>query len=391
MFNPFKPKRIYLDHASTTPVLPEVKAKMEKYFTSDFYNPSAIYAEGVRAKKDLEDMRVKVARILGVSSKDIVFTASGTESDNLAILGIFEKAKEKIKTPHIIISALEHPGISEVAKEVMRRGGEVSIVEVNEEGQVDPAEVLKLIKENTVLVSIMLANNEIGVIEPIARIARLVREDKKKRESKFPFIHTDASQAPNYLSVNLSSLGVDLLTLDASKIYGPKGIGILAVRPDVLLSPIIFGGGQERGLRSGTESLALIAGFTNALILADKDKEEESARLNTLKNYFIEELKGISEKIIINTPKENSLPNIVSVSVDGMLAEFTAIKLDQMGILVSTGSACGNLKDQGGTQALSALGRPDLRESTLRFSLGRSTKKSDLDKTIKVFKKIMHS
>jgi cysteine desulfurase len=387
LFKDLLKKKIYLDHAATTPVLPEVKQIMEKYWIEEFYNPSAIYDKGVEARKDLEAKRTRIARVLEVGTKDIVFTGSGTEADNLAILGAFEAFRGKIKKPHIIISAIEHPGIQEAAREVERRGGEVSIVGVDEQGYVDPQDILKLITPETVLVSIMLANNEIGSLEPISKIARLIKEERKKNNSHLPYIHTDASQGTNFLRVNVPTLGVDMLTLDASKMYGPKGVGLLVVRPGVYLHPIIFGGGQEKGLRSGTESLALVAGMTCALELAQRDREKESLRLNTLKDRLIQHFNEKYKEAVINTPRE-SLPNIVSVSFPGEIAELLAIKLDQKGIMVSTGSSCGNMKE-GGTKTLVALGRADLRESTLRFSFGRSTTEKDIEKTISTFDKIM--
>ncbi|KND48858.1 MAG: cysteine desulfurase [Parcubacteria bacterium C7867-005] len=385
----FGPKRIYLDYASTTPVLPAVKKEMDRFFIDSFHNPSSIYKEGVEAKKFLENFRTKVARIIGVSQRDIVFTASGTESINLALLGIFEESKKTINKPHIIISAIEHPAVKESAKEAVRRGAEVSIVPVDASGLVSIDEISKIIRPETVLVSVMLANNEIGVIEPVSRISRMVHEYRKKNNSKFPYIHTDASQAGNYIKINLPALGVDLLTLDGSKIYGPKGVGVLVVRPDVSLSPIVFGGGQERGLRSGTENLAVIAGFTKAFELADLDRGKEVERLNKIKLYFIDRIKSSLPKATVNTPEENSLPNIVSVSMVGMLAEFVAIKLDLMGIMVSTGSSCGNVKGSGGTETVVALGQGELRDSTIRFSFGRSTTKALVEKALTSFIKIV--
>src|ERR1035437_8503202 len=337
----FKPKRIYLDYASTTPVLPEVKKVMDKYLSKDFYNPSAIYKEATEVKREINESRTSIARILGLKNKDIYFTGSGTESINLAILGIFEQTRSKIEKPHIIISSIEHLAVKESAKEVERRGGEVTVVNVDENGRVSPQEVLNSIKTNTVLVSIMLANNEVGTIEPISKISRLINEYKKKHGTIFPFMHTDASQAVNYHKVYMPSLGVDMMTLHGSKIYGPKGIGILAKRPYVELQPIIFGGGQENGLRSGTENVAQIIGFARALEIAEKDREKESIRIEKFQEKFIKEIKKYLPEAIINTPEIDKLPNIVSVSMQGMLAEFVAIKLDLAGFLVSTGSACG--------------------------------------------------
>ena len=376
-----------MDHAATTPVSKDVFKAMRPYFSKKFYNPSAIYRKGKEIREDLLNFRKDVAKHLDVSSKDIVFTSGGTESDNLAILGVFEKAKEKIDTPHIIISAVEHASVKDVAKEIERRGGEVSIISVNEEGMIRPEDILNLLTSNTVLVSVILASNEVGTIEPVAKISRLVKEWKKKNNSVYPCVHTDASQAANYIEVSASSLGVDMMTLDGSKIYGPKGIGVLVLR-NVDLHPVMHGGGQERGLRPGTENMSFIAGFTKALELALKDREKETERLLKLKNQLKEGIKEILPSAIINTP-ENSLPNILSVTFPGELAEFLAIKFDKEGIMVSTGSACGSIKDTGGTQTLKALGRPQDVESTIRFSLGRSTTNKEITRTLKALKKIM--
>lgn len=364
---------------------------MKKYLNKEFYNPSALYKAGQEARDDLEGFRTRIARMLAVTSKEIIFTGSGTESDNMAILGIFEAARERIKTPRIIISAIEHPGIKEAAKEVERRGGEVFILPVDQEGRVNPESVLRALTPSAVLVSVMLANNETGVIEPVREIARLVREDRKKRGSEYPYVHTDASQAANYLKIHAPSLGVDLLTLDSAKVYGPKSAGLLYIKSNVKIHPLMFGGGQERGMRPGTPNLFEISGFAEALHLADRDRQKESERLEKFKEKFREGLVRGWPTMIINTPEEGSLPNILSISLPGMLAEFVAIKLDKAGIMVSTGSSCGNLKDNAGTETVVALGRGDLKESTIRFSMGRLTKAGDVEKVLKSLKTIMQN
>ncbi len=384
-----KEKRIFLDYASSTPVLPEVKKVMEKYLEKDFYNPSAIYEEGVKLRTELNNFRKEIARILHVTAKDIIFTSGGTESNNLAVLGIFEAFRGKIEKPHFIVSSIEHSAILETVKEIERRGGEVSIISVNEEGFVSAEEVIKNLKETTVLVSIILSNNEIGTIEPISRIGRKIKEYRKKQNSSYPYFHTDASQAANYLSLDVTSLSVDLMTIDGSKIYGPKSSGLLVVRPNVLIRPIIFGGGQENGLRSGTENLFLISGLAKAISIANNDREKERERLNSLKLFFIDEIVKKFPNLIINTPKENSLPNIVSISFPGQIGEFIAIKLDQQGIMVSTGSSCGIFKDIGASETIKAIGKKDLAESTIRFSFGRETTKKNLEKVIKSLEKVL--
>jgi len=338
-------------------------------------NPSAIYAEGVRSRRELEGARTSIARILHVGSKDIIFTSGGTEADNLAILGTFEMAKEKINKPHIIISSVEHPAISETAKEVERRGGEVTVVQADEEGLISPQEILNEVKDNTILISVGLVNGETGTIQPVSKIGRLIREYRKdlpagRQEKTFPYLHTDASQAANLLDLSVESLRVDLMTLDSSKVSGSHGSGCLVTRPNVILYPIIFGGGQERGLRSGTENVSAIVAFAKALILADKNKEKESERLNVLRKYFIEEIKKKIPNVVINGSQEHNLPNIVSISIPNVLAEFMALKLDQKGIMVSVGSACNSRKNL-----------PD--KETIRFSFGKFTTKSEIVRALK--------
>lgn len=354
----FKKKRIFMDYAGGRD------------------NPSAIYAEGVEARRKLENARTSIARILHAGSKDIIFTSGGTESDNLAILGVFEACRHATSTRHIIISSVEHPAIEETAREVERRGGEVTIIQTDEEGRVSPQEVLSAVKENTILISISLANGETGTIQPISKIGRLVREYRKDKNTIFPYLHTDASQAAKLLDLNVESLRVDLMTLDGSKVSGSHGSGCLVVRPNVDLYPIIFGGGQERGLRSGTENVSAIVAFAEALTLANKNREKESRRLNLLREFFIKEIKkkllagGTSVIINGSSDPELQLPNIINLSIPNTLAEFVALKLDQKGIMVSVGSACNSRKNL-----------PD--KENIRFSFGEFTTKSEIVRTLK--------
>lgn len=343
----FGKKRIFLDYASG----------------SD--NPSGIHQEGLSAKRKLSEARLKVAQVLGVQERDIVFTSGGTEADNLAILGVFEQALKDFERPHIVIGEHEHPAVLLSAKEVERRGGEVTITS-------DP---ISHIKENTVLISMMYANNETGAINPIVKIARHLKEVRKKSGRPYPYFHTDASQAALYLPIMVSKLGVDLMTLDASKVYGPKGCGLLVVRPPVAVTPQSFGGGQERGLRSGTENVLAITSFAEALQRGVINMDKESERLNQLKKFFIESITTQIPEAIINTP-ENSLPNIVSLSFPGKLHEFLAISLDEKGIAVSTGSSCLANKDEGDREAL-------------RFSFGKDTTQSDLKKVVRTLKQVV--
>ncbi|MBX4188985.1 cysteine desulfurase [Candidatus Parcubacteria bacterium] len=337
-------------------------------------NPSAIYDEGVEAKHALEEARTRIARVLHVQARDIIFTSGGTESDNLALLGVFEAHREKILKPHIVISNVEHPAVRECAKEVVRRGGEVSVVDMREDGTLDPQKVLHAIKESTVLISLMYVNNETGAVHPISKISRLVEEYRKKRGSKLPYIHTDASQAATVLSVDVLKLGVDLMTLDASKVGGPKGAGLLVVRPGVKIKPILFGGGQERGLRPGTENVEAIKEFAQALEEAQGQREEQFERLSSIKKTFIEEVKRLLPQAIFNSPAL-SVPSIVSMSFPGLLHEFLAVKLNERGVCVSTGSSCKNINTE--------------EREALRFSFGPETSKKDVLEAARLLREVV--
>lgn len=378
----FSPKRIYLDYASATPVRKSVRKAMEKYWSKEFYNPSAIYEEGIGIKNDLENFRASVARIVGAGQNEIIFTSGGTESDNLAILGSLEEYKNshpKLR-PHIIISSIEHPAVVKAAEEVVRRGGEMSVIPVDGEGIVNPEKVRLALRPNTFIVSINYANGEIGTIEPIARIGRIIKEYRKRMESGYPLLHTDASAAAGLLPLELEKLQCDMLTLDSSKIYGPKGVGILAVRRGVRLRPQIVGGGQEKGLRAGTPSIPLIAGFAAALESADSMRESEFQRLAKLKKIFLDSVLKKIPQAALNGSSDSSLPNIASISILGILSEFLVLKLEKDGILVSVGTACSLDERISGSPTIRAIGKPELAESTLRISFGLDTNESDVNK-----------
>ncbi|MBX4195408.1 aminotransferase class V-fold PLP-dependent enzyme [Candidatus Parcubacteria bacterium] len=318
-------------------------------------NPSGIHEEGRLAHKKLEETRLRIARILKCQARDIIFTSGGTESDNLAVLGVFEEAKEKFEKPHIIIGTHEHPAVYESAKEAQRQGAELTITD----------EPMKHLKENTVLVSIIYANNETGAINPVPKIARLVRDYRKKHGSRYPLMHTDATSAYEYLEVDINKVPADLISIE----------NVLTVRPPATIRPRNLGGGQERRLRAGTQNLKVIEDFARNLEVSVKNREKESERLTEIKNFFIDEIRRSFPKAVINTPRI-SLPHIVSVSFPGQLHEFLAIKLDFHGIAVSTGSACDSSKDEESKEAL-------------RFSFGKETSKIEIKETISVLKKIM--
>ncbi len=391
-------KRIYLDNSATTPVDKRVEKAMRAYLHKEFGNPSALYKEGVVAKEAVEQARGDVAESLGAHADEIIFTGSGTESDNLAIAGI---VKHKIRQPatltdlgvskpHIVTSVIEHPAVLEVCKMLERDGvADVTYVGVNEQGVVDSKEIKEALQLETVLVSIMYANNEVGTIQPVREIAKVIRAWKKQHGGEYPYFHTDACQATNYLNMKVLPLGVDLLTINGSKIYGPKGVGALYVKRGTSISPIICGGGQERGLRAGTENVPVIVGFAEAIKSTNKLKEKETTRLTQLRNYFIKGLLANIPSSILNGDEEERLPNNVNISIPNIDSEQLVIELDAKGVAASARSACKS-RDYESSYVIIALGRISLsNEGGVRFSLGRDTRKRDIDYVLKVLPKII--
>jgi len=365
-------KRIFLDYASITPVAKEVSKVMAKQYG----NPSALYAEAIEAKEAVAKAKEKIAGVLHCRKDDMVFTSGGTESNNLAVLGIADK------NSHIITTAIEHPSISEAC-----RGFDVTILPVDENGQVHPKDVRENLRPNTVLVSVMYANNEIGTIQPIKEIGRIIKEFRAKHNTK-TYFHTDACQAALYLPLHVDSLGVDLMTLDGIKMYGPRGMGLLYIRKGVDTNPILFGGGQQENMRSGTEHVAGIVGFAEALEIAEKLKEKESKRLIEIRDYAIEKILKKFPNSVLNGSMER-LPNNVNICFPGLDAEFAVIALDVAGIACSYSSSCRTLKEDSSSYVVEALGKLDCKNSSLRFTFGRETKKGDIDALAVALEKIM--
>lgn len=373
-------KNIYLDHAATTYVDPRVKKKMEPYFTEKFGNPSAFYDIGLEAKIALDQARKQVADILHANPQEIVFVGSGTESDNLAILGTARANKDKGN--HIITTKIEHHAVLDACKELENEGFEVTYLNVDKYGLIDLKALEKAITKKTILVSIMYANNEIGTIQPIKEIAKITKK-------KGVYFHTDACQAGCSLSLNINELGVDLLTLNGSKIYGPKGTGMLYVKSGVKIKPIIFGGGQEGGLRSGTENVPGIVGFAEALYLAQKERLKESKRLTMLRDKLIKKLVGIIPKSFLNGHPTKRLPNNANLSILDIEGEAMILFLNELGIYTSTGSACtsGSLDP---SHVILALGLPyEAAHGSLRMTLGRRTTEKDVDYLILVLPQVV--
>lgn len=381
-----KPKQIrslYLDHAATTPVDPKVFVSMKPYFTAEFGNPSALYGLGRRALQAVTDARKEIATVLHALPENIIFTSGGSESDNLAIFGIAEAHAQKGK--HIITTPIEHHAVIHPMDELKKRGFEITEIPVNEFGLADPAKVAKAIRPDTILISIMYANNEMGAIEPIADIGREILKFRKEHNTIYPFFHTDACQAAGYLELDAEKLHVDLMTLNGAKIYGPKGVGLLYLRRGVKIEPQIFGGGQEKKRRSGTENVPGIVGLSRALSLAQKTKDAESVRLRKLTEYFWNELQKAIPRIKLNGPEigDKRLPNNLNVTFMDVEGEAMLLYLDEYGIMCSTGSACTS-ESLEPSHVLRAMGMPyEMAHGSLRFTFGRENTKADVDYIIK--------
>ena len=376
---------IYLDHAATTPLDKEVLTEMTPYFSDVFGNPSSLHNYGQKAKGELENAREQIAKELGCLPQEIIFTSGGTESDNLAIFGVLEAKRKQSTTKqkgHVITSQIEHPAVLHACEKANKNGFDVTYLPVNEEGIIDPKDVEEAIREDTLLISIMTANNEIGTIQPITKIGRIANK------FKIPF-HTDAVQAGGTLNLKVDYLKVDLLTLSAHKFYGPKGVGLLYLRNGTPLSAQQVGGGQEMRRRASTENIPGIIGMAKALQIANQNRENEKKKLIKLRDYFINEiLKNIPDSRL-NGHQTERLPGNVNVCIGKVEGESLLLRLDMMGIACSSGSACasGSLDP---SHVLLAIGLShEIAQGSLRFSLGKSITKKDIDKTLSVLKKVV--
>lgn len=374
------------------------------YAASALPNPSSIHREGVLAKNKLQNARKEVASILGARANEIIFTSGGTESNNLAIQGsVFswdasstslqprKKNKNDKILPHIITTNIEHPSVLETCRLLSKRKlAEISIVQVEKNGIVDSKKIKKEIKKNTILVSVMYANNEIGTIQPIKEIAKEIRHYNKINAGKVIF-HTDAVQAVNYLDLNVEKLGVDMLSLSGSKMMRSGRVGMLFKKKNTPLSEIFGGGDQEMGLRPGTENLPEILKFSSALNSVQKLKEKEGKRLTKLRNYFIKKLSRIplDKNLIINGDLENRLPNNINITIPNIPSDLLVIELSEKGIMASSKSACESSKAEG-SYVIKAI-HPEINSEIggLRFSLGKNTQKEDINYTIKTLSKIL--
>jgi cysteine desulfurase len=373
---------IYLDHAAATPLDTRVRQAMEPYFSDDFYNPSAAYLAGRRVRAALETARGQVARVLGSRSSEVVFTAGGSEANNLAVQGVMRQFPDA----NVVVSAIEHDSVLETARQFDCREAKVG-----PDGLIDLADLARQIDDKTVLVSIMYANNEIGTIQPIRQIARLIQDARATRPTgaRPLYFHTDACQAANYLDLHVSRLGIDLMTLNGGKIYGPKQSGILYAKSSVHLLPLIFGGGQERSLRSGTENVAGSIGFAAALELAQDSRREAARRLAGLQQHFFKVLLQHLPQAVVNGSRKHRLPGNVHLTIPGTDNERLLVQLDEAGIQAAAGSAC-SASDDEPSHVLRAIGlSDDQARASLRFSLGRATAEADIDAAVSVLARLV--
>ena len=369
-------KLIYMDHAATTPVRQEVLRAMLPYFSGSFGNPSSIYTLAQEGRKAADESRETIARILGARTSEIVFTSGGTEADNAALKGIAFALKHVGN--HLITSSIEHHAVLHTCHQLEQFGFEVTYLPVDGDGLVDPMEVRRAITDRTVLVSVMLANNEIGTVQPIPEISRQVKEEAASRGQTIA-VHTDAVQAAGFLDLNVKSLGVDLMSLSAHKFYGPKGIGALYVKRGTPFEPQQMGGGQERQRRSGTENVPGMVGMAHALRLSTQEREETSAHCARLSGRIIDGIEEMVGRCRLNGHRTQRLPNNVNISFEGVEGEPVLLGLDLSGICVSSGSACSSASLEP-SHVLLAIGLPaELAQGSLRITLGRDNNDDEVD------------
>lgn len=373
-------RQVYLDNSATTPIKGDVLKEMLPFLTENYGNASSLYTPGLIARRALDEAREKVATLINAKPNEVYFTGCGSESDNWVLKGVASALKNKGN--HIITTVTEHPAMLRTCEYLEKNGYEVTYLGIDDQGRLKPEELEAAIKETTILVSIMMVNNEIGTIHPIKELAAIA----KKHGVLF---HTDAVQALGNVPIDVKDLGVDFLSMSAHKIYGPKGVGGLYIRRGAKLGTLIFGGGQESGKRAGTENVAGIVGFGKAAELAMNGLDEHIKHSTEIRNYLADKLTSEIPDIIINGSMENRHPGNLNVTFKYIEGESILIQLDACGICISTGSACSS-KSLKPSHVLSALGVPDeLIHGTVRFSVGDFTTKDDIDYTVECTKKVV--
>ncbi len=371
-----------MDYAAATPMNKRVVAAMKPYFSEQFYNPSATYLDGRAAKRSLEEAHGVIASWLGSRPSEITFTAGGTEANNLAIQGVMRAYPDG----ELLVSAVEHDSVLAPAKLFKHKQ-----IPVDARGIVDLKKLESMITPSTVMVSVMQVNNELGSVQPIREISNIlgkIKSDRKRRANATPlYLHTDAAQAANFFDLHISRLGVDLLSLNGGKIYGPKQTGALYVKAGIVLQPLILGGGQEQSLRSGTQNVAGAVGLAKALDIAQKSKATEAERLRKLRNLFIDLLEKNLPKSIINGSTKHFSPHLLHISFGGQDNERLMMQLDEAGVMVAVGSACSASSNEP-SHVLKAIGMSDEQaRSSLRFSFGRNTSAKDIKRTVSLLQK----
>lgn len=374
---------IYLDNSATTMVRPEVAKLMYEIMTKDYGNPSSMHIKGVQAERYLREAKEIFAGILKVSEKEIFFTSGGTEGDNMAIIGAALAGRRRGK--HIITTVIEHPAVLESCAFLEKNGFEVTYLPVNAAGQVEPDTLKAALRDDTVLVSVMYVNNEIGAIEPISELGRIIKEYNKDI-----LFHVDAVQAFGKFRIHPYKENIDMLTMSSHKIHGPKGVGAIFIKDKTKIQPIALGGGQQKGMRSGTENVPGIAGMAMAAKELYDKFDEDVNRLYELKEYFVREITGIEGATVNGLTGRDSAPHVVSVSFDGITkSEVLLHALEDKGIYISSGSACSSNKPSL-SSTLKAIGvKNDLLYATLRFSFSVFTTKEELEYTINAVKELL--
>ena len=381
-----QPRMVYMDHAATTPVRPEVMQAMLPYFTHRFGNASSLYTLAQESRRAVDESRESVARVLGCRTSEVVFTSGGSESDNTALKGAALALKQTGN--HIITTSIEHHAVLHTCQYLEDTGFRVTYLPVDRDGLVDAGDVLKAVTDETTLVSVMLANNEIGTIQPVADMARGVKEIAKKLGRTIVF-HTDAVQAAGFMDIDVNALGVDMLSLSPHKFYGPKGVGVLYVRRSTPFTPQQFGGAQERQRRAGTENVPGIVGAAVALRLASEERESSSEHCLRLRDSLIQGIQERIERVHLNGHPTLRLPNNVNFSFDGVEGEPILLGLDFAGTAASSGSACtsGALEP---SHVLLALGLPaDLAQASLRLTLGKDNTQEDVEHVLRVLPELV--
>ena len=373
-----KQRVVYLDNAATTQMSNEVYREMIDVYGSIYGNPSSVYKAGVMANEAMQKAREKVANAIGAKPEEIYFTSGGTESNNWAIKGIARANKHKGN--HIITSAIEHPSVLESCKALEKEGFKVTYIPVDELGVVKYSEIVKAIGPDTILISIMVGNNEVGSLQPIRAIAELAKANKVA-------FHTDAVGAIGLLDIKVKELGVDALSISGHKIYGPKGVGALYVRKGLKIQRLIDGGSQENGLRAGTENVPAIVGLGKAIEDITQNIEENSKNMKSIRKYFLKQLSAAVHNVSLNGHPIQRLQNNASITFEGAEGESVLLMLDREGIYASTGSACARLNNEP-SYVLLAMGKDvETAQSTIRFSFGKDTTKEDVDSIIEKIRK----